>query len=244
MVSRQTSHYPYTKTWEEAKYDDVLIVHTSGSTGASKPTYYNHTHLNRSDMDSVLPSVPGRRNTNLSLLGPLSQATGDLITTRTNAHLWQILGSTETHLYPLLLHPAAHWKHLDSHPTCVPTVTIVPGALAADQSQLYVIVQDRKADSEAGGAFQPVFDMFPSLTQSRFRDLVKKIQVEGGRTLFSYQGHIDDLLIFSNGLKVNPLNIETEVSGHILLSGSLVFGAESRECALLLERKTGRCGMK
>lgn len=69
MVSRQTSHYPYTKTWEEAKYDDVLIVHTSGSTGASKPTYYNHTHLNRSDMDSVLPSVPGRRNTNLSLLG-------------------------------------------------------------------------------------------------------------------------------------------------------------------------------
>lgn len=176
--------------------------------------------------------------------GPLSQATGDLITTRTNAHLWQILGSTETHLYPLLLHPAAHWKHLDSHPTCVPTVTIVPGALAADQSQLYVIVQDRKADSEAGGAFQPVFDMFPSLTQSRFRDLVKKIQVEGGRTLFSYQGHIDDLLIFSNGLKVNPLNIETEVSGHILLSGSLVFGAESRECALLLERKTGRCGMK
>ena len=69
MVSRQTSHYPYTKTWEEAKYDDVLIVHTSGSTRASKPIYYNHIHLNRPDMNSVLPSAPGRRNTNLSLLG-------------------------------------------------------------------------------------------------------------------------------------------------------------------------------
>ena len=70
------------------------------------------------------------------------------------------------------------------------------------------------------------------------------VQVEGGRTLFSHEGHIDDLLIRSSGLKVNPFNVETEVSGHALLSGSLVFGAESRECALLLEQKTGRCGMK
>lgn len=69
MVSRRTSHSPYTKTWDEAKHDDVLIVHTSGSTGAPKPVYYNHIHLNRPDMDSVVPSVPGRTNANLSLLG-------------------------------------------------------------------------------------------------------------------------------------------------------------------------------
>lgn len=69
MVSRPTSHYPYTKNWEEAKYDNVLIVHTSGSTAAPKPILYNHIHLNRPDMDSVLPSIPGRTNANLSLLG-------------------------------------------------------------------------------------------------------------------------------------------------------------------------------
>lgn len=69
MVSRPTSHYPYTKTWEEAKHDNVLLVHTSGSTAAPKPILYNHIHLNRPDMDSVLPSVPGRTNANLSLLG-------------------------------------------------------------------------------------------------------------------------------------------------------------------------------
>lgn len=69
MVSQPTSHYQYTKTWEEAKHDSVLIVHTSGSTAAPKPIFYNHIHLNRPDMDSVLPSMPGRKNANLSLLG-------------------------------------------------------------------------------------------------------------------------------------------------------------------------------
>lgn len=169
--------------------------------------------------------------------GPLNQATGDFITTRTNAHLWRILGSTETHLYPLLLPPAAHWKYLDFHPTCGPTVEIVPGALAADNSQLYEIVQNRKTDSEAGRAFHPVFDIFSDLVQWRSRDLVKKIEVDGGQTLFSFQGRIDDLLILSSGLKVNPLHIETEVSIHPFLSGSLVFGAGQRECGLLVEQK-------
>lgn len=169
--------------------------------------------------------------------GPLNQATGDFITTRTNAKLWQIIGSTETHLYPLLLPPAAHWKFLDFHPTCGPTVEIVTGALAADNSQLYEIVQNRKADSDVGRAFQPVFDIFPELTQWRSRDLVGKVQVDGGQIFYCYQGRIDDLLNLSTGLKVNPLHIETEVSNHPLLSGSLAFGAGRRECGLLVEQK-------
>lgn len=362
MVSERTSHYPYTKTWDEAKYDTLLIVHTSGSTGAPKPIYYNHIHLNRPDMDNVVPSVAGRKNASLSLLGknkltyfggpffhlsgiavsigvflaesiavigpplvvstgriaadiisavpihglimvpslceqvfmdhgeevlpflnglshvcwlggkhiypsapyealplrtyanssypsqkgPLNQATGDFITTRTKADLWQIIGSTETHLYPLLLPPAAHWKYLDFHPTCGPTVELVPGALAADGSQLYEIVQNRKTDMDAGRAFQPVFDIFPDLFQWRSRDLVKKIEVDGvDRPLFDFQGRIDDLLILSSGLKINPLHMETEVSSrHPFLSGSLVFGAGRRECGLLLEvKKADRDGM-
>ena len=69
MVSQPTSHYPYMKTWEEAKYENVLIVHTSSSIAALKPIFYNYVYLNRPDMDSVLLSILGRTNTNLSLLG-------------------------------------------------------------------------------------------------------------------------------------------------------------------------------
>lgn len=35
-------HYPYTKTYEEAKYDDICIIHTSGTTGPPKPIFMNH----------------------------------------------------------------------------------------------------------------------------------------------------------------------------------------------------------
>ena len=34
LTSTPAKAYPYTKTWEEAKNDRVLIMHTSGSTGA------------------------------------------------------------------------------------------------------------------------------------------------------------------------------------------------------------------
>ncbi|ROW06826.1 hypothetical protein VMCG_04095 [Cytospora schulzeri] len=37
-----TPDYPYEKTWEEAKYEDILIIHTSGTTGMPKPIFTNN----------------------------------------------------------------------------------------------------------------------------------------------------------------------------------------------------------
>jgi len=36
------SHYPYEKTWDEAKWDEILIIHTSGTTGLPKPIYHTN----------------------------------------------------------------------------------------------------------------------------------------------------------------------------------------------------------
>ena len=33
MVTTEAKDFPYTKSWEDAKHDKVLICHTSGSTG-------------------------------------------------------------------------------------------------------------------------------------------------------------------------------------------------------------------
>lgn len=33
MDNESTPHYPYTKTWEEAKDEIAYIIHTSGTTG-------------------------------------------------------------------------------------------------------------------------------------------------------------------------------------------------------------------
>lgn len=45
MLSSPAKHYPYRKTWAEAKDDVFLIVHTSGSTGFPKPLSYTHSWI-------------------------------------------------------------------------------------------------------------------------------------------------------------------------------------------------------
>lgn len=42
LSAEGTPDYPYEKTWEEAKFDVSLIIHTSGSTGMPKPIFTNN----------------------------------------------------------------------------------------------------------------------------------------------------------------------------------------------------------
>jgi acyl-coenzyme A synthetase/AMP-(fatty) acid ligase len=61
MSTSKTEEFLYTKTWEEAKKDVALIVHTSGSTGLPKPIYHNQSVLHRLvDAETQIPSVEGR----------------------------------------------------------------------------------------------------------------------------------------------------------------------------------------
>lgn len=41
-TAERPCHYPYRKTFEEAKYDPYLVLHTSGTTGTPKPVVVNH----------------------------------------------------------------------------------------------------------------------------------------------------------------------------------------------------------
>lgn len=69
MLSGKTETYPYTKTWEEAKDDTVMIVHTSGSTGVPKPIYYTNKFIGGAmDQRELIPPVPGRTLASWSLL--------------------------------------------------------------------------------------------------------------------------------------------------------------------------------
>lgn len=55
-----TKPYPFTKSFEEAMFDPVVVLHSSGSTGAPKPIIQNHKFFTTNDQ--VLPSVDGRQN--------------------------------------------------------------------------------------------------------------------------------------------------------------------------------------
>ncbi|KFY07410.1 hypothetical protein V492_07163 [Pseudogymnoascus sp. VKM F-4246] len=65
MVSTPSKPYPHNKTWQEAKDDTVIIVHTSGSTGAPKPIFFTNTALAFTDFSRLNPKIPGRLSPNV-----------------------------------------------------------------------------------------------------------------------------------------------------------------------------------
>ena len=59
MIAIRSALYPYNKTFEEAKKDTVVVLHTSGSTGHPKPIRINNAFLSRIDLDILAPLPSG-----------------------------------------------------------------------------------------------------------------------------------------------------------------------------------------
>ncbi|PSN59431.1 acetyl-CoA synthetase-like protein [Corynespora cassiicola Philippines] len=69
-------HYPYTKTYDEAKHHPCLVLHTSGTTSLPKPVVWTHGSLTTSDSHHLVPSIDSRP----TLWGPIADATRRLYT--------------------------------------------------------------------------------------------------------------------------------------------------------------------
>ncbi|KAK7713546.1 putative NRPS-like protein biosynthetic cluster [Diaporthe eres] len=67
LIRPGTQHFVWDKEYDEAKWNPILILHSSGSTGAPKPIVMNHATFAVGDHDRTLPTVPGRVNQNWSL---------------------------------------------------------------------------------------------------------------------------------------------------------------------------------
>ena len=59
-VGDRAPPYPYTKTFEEVKFDPYLILHSSGTTGEPKPIMVNHAMTASVDALQMLPDAYGR----------------------------------------------------------------------------------------------------------------------------------------------------------------------------------------
>ncbi|KAH9866909.1 hypothetical protein IAQ61_007498 [Plenodomus lingam] len=55
-------NYPYTKSFEEAKYEPCFMVHTSGASGMPKPVLWTHWSLSTIDAHNLVPPLEGRRS--------------------------------------------------------------------------------------------------------------------------------------------------------------------------------------
>lgn len=80
---------------------------------------------------------------------------------------------------------------------------------------------------------QGVFYTYPDLDEYPTSDLFRKHPEVPDHWI--YEGRADNIIVFSNGEKLNPVTIEETVAGSDLLNSVLVVGAGRFQAAMLLE---------
>jgi thioester reductase-like protein len=100
-----------------------------------------------------------------------------------------------------------------------------------DVFELFAVRKDAKHPGTAG-----VFYTFPDLLEWSTRDLYRPHPSRPGH--WAYYGRVDNIIVFSNGEKLNPVTIEDIVSGHPAVKGAMVVGHGRFQAALLLEPVT------
>ena len=159
--------------------------------------------------------------------GPLSQSIGNVLSSR--VHLQSIIGMSELAGLPHLIPKDStsngdDWSYVHLHPYANPVFQdnrdgtselILPKNLTYEQ-------------------WQPSFTLFPELETLRTKDNYTAHPTKPN--LWIHSGRQDDIVVFSNGEKTNPLAFEATVSENSSVSSALVFGYRRFEAGVLIER--------
>jgi thioester reductase-like protein/acyl-CoA synthetase (AMP-forming)/AMP-acid ligase II len=142
----------------------------------------------------------------------------------------QILGSSECAAFPLLLQEgldrAQSWHYVHVHPDA-------NVEFRHRYDEYYEMVQVRGKES-----FQPVFCHFSTLRAYETKDLFTKHPTLPDT--YSHAGRLDDIIVFLNGEKTNPVTFEDRVARHPEVRAALVVGHQRQEAALLVEPTDGQ----
>jgi thioester reductase-like protein len=157
--------------------------------------------------------------------GSVPELSGDAVASRIPLH--QVMGSSECATLPLLHtkdgHNTQDWNYIQIHPFVQPEFRY-------RFDDLYELVILRKPQSED---HQPVFLHFPDLDEYETRDLFSPHPTKPG--LWAHRGRIDDIVVFLNGEKTNPVSFEQDISKHPKVRSALVAGQHRFEPSLLVE---------
>lgn len=297
-------HFPYDKTYEQARLEPFVVLHTSGSTGVPKPIIQTHGTVSALDAFSALPDLgfeiaypktcEGKRiymsfplfhaagianflygpiyvgftsvlgpyppsaeianaihvhgNVQESLLpptivvelakdpehlknlsrldritfggGPLPRSIGDIVSTKTR--LLNCLGSTECSGFPAQ-DCGEDWEYSKLSPCFGHEYRHVSG-------DLYEQVIVRRPELEA---YQGVFGTFPDLHEWPMKDLYSPHPTR--EDCWLYRGRTDDIIVFSTGEKLNPLDMEGIICAHPAVNAALINGIGQFQSTLLVE---------
>ena len=161
--------------------------------------------------------------------GAVPKASGDVVAKR--VPIWQVLGSSECASLPLVhaleaYDNAEDWQYVQPNP-------LLGLDMRHQYDDLHELVVTRRSDAES---YLPVFTHFPDAKEFATKDLFRKHPSKP--ELWLYASRNDDLIVFLNGEKTNPITFEETVGGHPDVKAALVVGAQRFEAALLVELAT------
>ncbi|KAH7084377.1 hypothetical protein FB567DRAFT_629884 [Paraphoma chrysanthemicola] len=153
--------------------------------------------------------------------GPVSKEAGDRVWKHTKLRI--SIGTSESGNLPCVETDPEDWNYLHFHP--------YTGFELQDQGGgLYELVAVRQPQLEA---WQPIFSTFPDLQEYRTKDLFSRHPTKPD--LYTYEGRADNILVLSNGEKIQPHSIETAISSHPLVDIALLAGQGKFQTALLVQ---------
>ena len=154
--------------------------------------------------------------------GPLPKEVGDTISAATD--LATLIGSTEMGYLPIETTDRGDWDYVSYSPFYGSEFrpTGIDG--------LYEHCVVRNKDLEL---FQSIFFTYPELSEFCTKDLYEKHPTK--EYLWRFRARVDDLIIFSNGEKLNPIDMEKMISVHPAVMSALVGGEGKFHAFLLVE---------
>ncbi|GAB1316824.1 Polyketide synthase phosphopantetheine-binding domain-containing protein [Madurella fahalii] len=283
--------YPYSKTFDEAEWDPLLVLHTSGSTGLPKPIVARQGMLAIADKYHNLGEWKGRviwvdgmarRSKRILHPMPLYHAAA-LYTSLFMVHYWDV--PTALGIVIGRSHPAWCWNVLKEsinvlkelayvgfgggnlsseagHRLVKNGVTILNVISATEftpypiywqpipelwryfifNSELFGCDWRKSADGETYEqvvvgkhkypGYQGFFYTFPDAKEYSTKDLYKPHPSMADHWMF--YGRADNIIVFSNGEKLNPVSIEQIMMGHPGIKGTIVVGSNRFQPAMIV----------
>lgn len=160
--------------------------------------------------------------------GDLPQSIGDVVASKLK--LFNQFGASELGLTPNILsiehRNPQDWKYVQFHPDLGIEMRHVTDGV----HELYA-----KRDSTIAKQ-QPTFTIFPQAQEYASRDLFVRHPDHGKRDLWCWRARADDIIVFLNGEKTNPISMEQHISSrNPEITAALVIGAQRFQAALLVE---------
>ncbi|KAI1873834.1 uncharacterized protein JN550_003103 [Neoarthrinium moseri] len=313
MLQSSPARYPFLKSFDEARNDPVVILHSSGSTGAPKPITMTHGSFAAVDFEHIMPAPAGREKrdasffefdeeTRMFLILPFFHLGGFWLSMCGGIfnNLTFVFGPPHIAPSPAMLKEMARQQDLKAIlvvPAMLEQILHEPGGMDFLRGLKFAAVAGAPASPAVGDQASSAVELLnfigstetfplPELRKARedwlyheFAPYVKhEMQlydrtegayelviladedtkdwcplyhnVRGAKAyhtkdlflrhpekpkLYKYFGRIDDIIVLSNGEKVNPIPLEQHVEGHPSVLGALLVGNKRNKTVLVIE---------